>query len=207
MPVETWLGHHADELRRLIRMGWNYAQIAEALNLAGIRYSEGRPLPGGGASRGTWTARLLTNKISAIRSRRRPRPAAEPQPTIAETVRNAILDLAREGKIMVLQPEFDGARPLSAAVREPFAQTPADAAIRSTVQEKTIPPVLSTTDRNEAPNRINNENNSSRIFGPRSDAIHDTQPGAVAARISEEEENVRRILIEEAAKKKGRTGN
>ena len=95
--VGPWLERHAHRLHEMVRAGWTWAQLAEALNGAGITYRASVRLPfGGGTSRGAWTAVQLPRavrkaglRVEALASARlalvQPgQPASRPASTQAE---------------------------------------------------------------------------------------------------------------------------
>ena len=98
-PMGVWLEQHAAYLRSLIPKrsgGFTWAQIAEAMNAAGITYAAGRRLPRGGTSRGHWTAehiRLAARDAAMLSEARRraldagraPDPSRAGTPVVATT--------------------------------------------------------------------------------------------------------------------------
>ena len=72
--VFTWLRRHVAELTRMVRDdGWSWADVARALDMAGIAYGSERP----------WTGRLLTIKIVQARKAMQRAPTPPPDPAVA----------------------------------------------------------------------------------------------------------------------------
>ena len=118
----AWLEQHAAYLRSLIPKrsgGFTWAQIAEAMNKAGITYGEGRRLPRGGTSRGYWTAehiRLAARGAAMLSEARRKardagraaagEPASPPAAAPAEpAAEGSVMPKLRIHGLEVLQPK------------------------------------------------------------------------------------------------------
>lgn len=74
--LSLWLEKHAHGLQEMVRAGWTWAQLAEALNAAGITYQAGVRVPFGGTSRGAWTVKQLPRAVQKARRRIEAREAA-----------------------------------------------------------------------------------------------------------------------------------
>lgn len=74
--LSLWLERHAHGLQEMVRAGWTWAQLAEALNRAGITYQAGVRVPFGGTSRGAWTVKQLPRAVQKARLRIEAREAA-----------------------------------------------------------------------------------------------------------------------------------
>lgn len=74
--VFTWLRRHVSELTRMVRDdGWSWADVARALDMAGIAYRSERP----------WTGRLLTIKVVQARKAMQRPPTSPLDPAAAMT--------------------------------------------------------------------------------------------------------------------------
>ena len=114
-PVGAWLEQQAAYLRSLIPKrsgGFTWAQVAEAMNQAGITYAEGRRLPIGGTSRGRWPAGQI-------------RLAASGAAQLSEARRKA-LDAGRAPE----NPRAETPTVPPPAVHEPAAEAPAKPKVR-----------------------------------------------------------------------------
>ncbi len=89
-----WLRKHVDELTDLVHdEGWSWGAIGQALDMASIRYSTGRP----------WSAPILTVKAKLARDANARRAAEKAKRTaasqfapIAEMLKAALADLASQ---------------------------------------------------------------------------------------------------------------
>lgn len=83
--VATWMRRHVEDLTRLIHVeGWSWADVARALDTAGIAYRSGRP----------WTGFMLARKVAKFRADARARATPlEASAMVAGALREALSGL------------------------------------------------------------------------------------------------------------------
>ena len=101
-PLRPWFRRHADLLLKLIHGGWSWADVAQALEQAGIKYKTDKP----------WTSAWLQSDFHRARmplkgyGQRKTGQAAEPVPAIPVVVGRALPPKPQErsGRMLLSEP-------------------------------------------------------------------------------------------------------